>query len=296
MPSGIRLARHRDILTYEEILRLCGVAVSLGIVKFKVTGGDPLVRKGCADFVSRLKTVPGVEQVTLTTNGILLADNLDALRASRIDGINISLDTVYNEEYRELTGYCGEAVNLIKKTLAASVACGLRVKINAVLLSKTFESMPEVASLAQEIPVDVRLIELMPIGEGATMEGVSVDVALERLREKWPDLRPTDEIRGNGPAKYYTALGLKGKIGFIDAVSHRFCDKCNRVRLTGTGALKPCLCYSDKIDLKVLLRGNCSNDTLREAMRACIEKKPFAHCFPRRHDITEANAMNRIGG
>jgi len=312
MPDGIRLAQHCDILSYEDILRICGLAVSLGIVKFKVTGGEPLVRKGCTDFITRLKALPGVEQVTITTNGLLLMDslprqaegyqtgtslnNLDALCDAGIDGINISLDTMCEAEYKKLTGYSGEAVSIIKRALVKCTERDLRVKVNTVLLARTLNSLSHVAGLAAELPVDVRFIELMPIGKGTETEGISVEAAFRRLTKSWPDIRPIKEKRGNGPAHYYTAAGLKGRIGFIDAMSHRFCGECNRVRLTATGDFKPCLCYDAAVDLRALLRNGRSDTDIMAAMNDCMWQKPRAHCFSRVQSVTEKKTMNRIGG
>ena len=296
MPRGIQLARHSDILSYEEMLRICAAAVSLGIVNFKVTGGEPLIRKDCVDFIARLKGLPGVEQVTLTTNGLLLHENLDALCAAGIDGINISIDTVCDADYRKLTGYPNEAVSLIRESLIECVRRNLRIKVNTVLLTQTFDGLPHVAAMAAELPVDVRFIELMPIGEGGGMQGVPMQAARSRLQKSWPDLHPVEERRGNGPAHYYAAAGLKGRIGFIDAVSHSFCGACNRVRLTATGSLKPCLCYDEELNVRAMLRDGCSDEALQRAVRNCIWQKPHSHCFVRPESVTEQKAMSQIGG
>jgi len=296
MPEDIWHAGHQDILRYEEMLCICQAAVSLGITKFKVTGGEPLVRKGCTDFIASLKSQPGVEQVTITTNGLLLSGSLDALCTAGIDGINISLDTLRAEEYCELTGFDGKPVETIRQALRECVNRGVRVKVNALLLAQTFGGIGEVAMLAHELPVDVRFIELMPIGQGMAMVGVPVDDAFRLLKKLWPNIYPTNEKRGNGPAQYFAARGLQGRIGLIGAVSNRFCSNCNRVRLTATGILKPCLCYEAGIDLKAILRDNYGDFALRAAMRSCITQKPFSHCFSECKDITEHRAMNQIGG
>jgi cyclic pyranopterin phosphate synthase len=297
MPGGVDLLRHSDVLRYEELLRLCAVAVSLGIVKFKVTGGEPFTRRGCTGFIKELKALPGVEQVTLTTNGLLLEDYLDALCDAGIDGVNISIDTLDDEIYRELTG-CTERdmPKKLRNLLTECVRRGLRTKVNAVLLEQIFENIAELGGLARHLPLDVRFIELMPVGEAAGMRGVGMPDALKRLREFWPDLHAVDEKRGNGPARYYASNGLTGRIGFISAMSHSFCESCNRVRLTSTGILKPCLCYGEGDDLGALLRQGCGEEELRARMRACIEAKPTAHCFTQLEGITEHRAMSTIGG
>ena len=296
MPQGIVCERHEDILRYEEILRICGAAVQLGIGKFKITGGEPLVRKGCADLIARLKQMPGVEQVTLTTNGLLLGQALDGLCAAGLDAVNISLDSLDADRFREITG-CGSFVpDDYLPLLERCVAKGLRTKINTVLLRENEEDVVPLAEIAKRLPVDVRFIELMPIGYGSGMERADPDRALARLQERWPDLRPTREKRGNGPAHYYRSAALQGCIGFVDAVSHRFCASCNRVRLTSDGKLKPCLCFDSSLDLRALLREGCTDEELLAALRSAIFEKPRAHCFDAPGQISERRAMSQIGG
>ena len=296
MPEPIDAVRHEDILRYEEILRICRAAAELGITKFKVTGGEPLVRADCAEFIAALKRQPGTEQVTLTTNGLLLEKNLDALTAAGLDGVNISLDTLNNTRFRSITGYTGDGADTLLHVLEECCGRGLRTKINAVLLEETETDAPALAAIAETLPVDVRFIELMPIGFGTAMKRVSPEDILAALKERWPDLAPTDETRGNGPAHYFKSAALLGRIGFIDAVSHKFCGECNRVRLTSTGRLKPCLCYADSADLRALIRGGCADDELKEALKSAVYRKPRAHCFDTNDIITEKHMMSQIGG
>ena len=296
MPEGAVYESHEAILRYEEILRICRAATELGITKFKVTGGEPLVRKGCAELVASLKALPGAEQVTLTTNGLLLGEQLDALCAAGLDAVNLSLDTLDEEKFRRITGFSGfrpeDALALLRRCCDR----GLRTKINAVLLPENRDEVCALAAIAAALPVDVRFIELMPIGFGDRLERVDPDAALEELKKRWPDLCATDERRGNGPARYYASEALLGRIGFIDAVSHRFCESCNRVRLTSTGQLKPCLCYDSTADLRALLRGGCSDEELKTALRDGIFRKPRAHSFDLPQEITERRIMSQIGG
>ena len=296
MPEPVDAVQHADILRYEEILRICRAAIELGITKFKVTGGEPLVRAGCTEFIAELKKQPGTQQVTLTTNGLLLEKNLDALADAGLDGVNISLDTTDNTHFQRITGYTGNGADTLLRVLEECCTKGLKTKINAVLLEETEADAPALAAIAETLPVDVRFIELMPIGFGTTMKRVSPEDILAALKERWPDLAPTDEKRGNGPAHYYKSDLLLGRIGFIDAVSHKFCAECNRVRLTSTGQLKPCLCYADSADLRALIRGGCTDGELKEALRASVYAKPRAHCFDTNASITEKHAMSQIGG
>ena len=296
MPEGAVCESHEAILRYEEILRICRAATELGIVKFKVTGGEPLVRRGCESLIAALKALPRTEQVTLTTNGLLLGEKLDALCEAGLDAVNVSLDTLEGEKYRRITGFGGFEAGAFLDLLRRCCDRGLRTKLNAVMLPENRDEITALAAIAAELPVDVRFIELMPIGFGGSLERVSPEEVLARLLESWPDLRPTDEKRGNGPAHYYASPALQGRIGLIDAVSHRFCESCNRVRLTSTGQLKPCLCFDSTLDLRALLRGGCSDGELREALRQGIEKKPRAHRFDLPQEITERHMMSQIGG
>ena len=296
MPDGAAFESHEAILRYEEILRICRAAIGLGIRRFKITGGEPLVRRGCAELIAALKALPGTEQVTLTTNGLLLGQHLDALCAAGLDAVNISLDTLDEEKFRRITGFSGFRPTDALALLGRCRDRGLRAKINAVLLPENRNEVCVLAAIAADRPVDVRFIELMPIGFGGGLERVSPDEALEALKKHWPDLHATDEKRGNGPARYYASEGLLGRIGFIDAVSHRFCDSCNRVRLTSTGQLKPCLCFDSTVDLRALLRGGCRDQELESALRDGIFRKPRAHRFDLPQEITEHRIMSQIGG
>jgi len=292
MPQDVVRSSREETLTYEELLQVASAAVGLGIVKFKVTGGEPLVRSGCVDFMRRLKALPGVEQVTLTTNGLLLEPLLPQLAAMGLDGVNISLDAADPEGFAGITGF--HRLDTVLRAIDASVSSGIKTKLNCVLLQGCEEWLLPLARFAQSRPIDVRFIEVMPIGMGAQSRGPSCETALRILRTRWPDLHPVEENRGNGPARYYASGALTGRIGMIGAVSHRFCRDCNRVRLTSTGTLKPCLCYSAGADLRTVLR-QCPQD-LPRVLRRAIERKPEAHCFDDAASITERKAMNQIGG
>ncbi len=296
MPRGIHALRHEEILSYEELLSVCAQAVALGIDRFKVTGGEPLVRKGCVGFIARLKALPGVKQVTLTTNGLLLGDALDELAALPIDGVNISLDTLDPACYARLTGADEAASARVLAAVERCAALGLRTKLNAVLAEAAFGTLPDVLRIAERLAVDVRLIELMPIGEGGRLPGVSAERALALCRRLYPDLHAVSERRGNGPARYFASEALQGRIGLIDAVSQPFCASCNRARLTSTGVLKPCLCYDSGVALRPLLRGGAGEEALRDTMRSALFNKPAKHCFSNPDGVTEHAAMNEIGG
>lgn len=291
MPNGVVPVAHTDVLTYEELLRVAAAGVELGITKFKVTGGEPLARLGCVDFIARLKALPGVEQVTLTTNGVLLSSVIPRLAELGIDGVNVSLDAPDWETFAAITGF--DALDQVLDSIDGLLAAGIKTKLNCVLLPGCAGRLVPLARFARR-GLDVRFIEVMPIGAGAADSGPSRDEALDILRQEWPDLYEVDERRGNGPAHYYACASLTGRVGMIDAVSHKFCSNCNRVRLTSTGLLKPCLCYGEGADLRRVLRERPGE--LREALRAAIYGKPQAHCFDCAGDITERLAMGQIGG
>ena len=312
MPNGVEFTPHEQILTYEEFLRVARAAVHLGIPRFKITGGEPLVRKGVTDFIAALKRLPGVEEVTLTTNGVRLAELIPALKAAGVDGVNISLvKAVPVASFVILVLLWVSSRNLsvvislligfpviyanVLAGLDASLAAGLHTKINFVLLAGCAGRVLPVAKLAQSRPVDVRFIEVMPIGAGAESRGLAPAEARKLLLAQWPDLHPVDEHRGNGPAHYDASARLLGRIGWIEAVSHAFCASCNRARVTSTGLLKPCLCYGEGTDLRALLRGGAGDAALEQAMAATIYEKPRSHCFGTGR-ITEQHVMAAIGG
>ena len=296
MPSDVPLVSHDDILRYEDILEICEAAVSLGINRFKVTGGEPLVRKGVLSFISRLTSLPGVRDVTLTTNGQLLQDALPALVQAGVSSINISLDTLSAGQYAFLTG--GGRLDAVLSAVRQALTLPVRIKLNAVLLAETASQILPLATLARDWPLDVRFIELMPIGCGRQMKGISTDEAFSRIKSAWPDLRLCMDRRGNGPAVYYGSASFTGSIGFIGANTHRFCHGCNRLRLTSTGILKPCLCYEQGISVKDMVRSGRMDrqDLLRQAVARAVLAKPEQHQFADADRITEHKTMNQIGG
>lgn len=294
MPCGISQVSMNQILTYEEIEQICRIAVELGINRFKITGGEPLVRLGCADLIGKIKRIPGVEQVTLTTNGVLLARYLDDLIEQGLNAVNVSLDTLDSELYKQITGF--DVLDQVKESIALAIKKRMPVKINSVLQEGINDNEWKcLAELAKTDPVDVRFIEMMPIGYGKKAKAVSGAVLLKKIEEEYPNIMKDDRFHGNGPAIYYRIPGFKGSIGFINAIHGKFCDTCNRIRLTATGDLKPCLCYGDSINLKEILQTG-TTEQLREAMKKTIRNKPKEHCFESLTEITEERKMVQIGG
>lgn len=298
MPDGIRQQPMQELLTYEEMIEVVGAAASLGIDRIKVTGGEPLVRLGCADFIRMCKQVPGIRQVTMTTNGVLLEKYLPALLDAGLDAVNISLDTLDAERYAAITG--SDVLDAVLASVDAALKAGLPTKLN-VVPQRGFneDELFSLAELSRERPLDVRFIEMMPIGEGARFEVLSNDVLKNRLMAHYPGMVPDATYHGNGPAAYYKVPGYCASIGFISAIHGKFCHSCNRVRLTAQGSLKPCLCFAQTTDLRSLIRkGRPEERTLRlqEAIGTAIYNKPEAHRFEERGAVTEHHRMIEIGG
>ena len=300
MPAeGIEKVSMSRILTYEEILRICEAAAGLGISRFKITGGDPLVRKGCTSLVQELKKLRGVEQVTLTTNGQLLSEAIGVLAEAGVDGLNISLDSLNADRYRYITG--GGDVSKTLEAIDESIAAGIRTKINC-LLQKQFneDEITDFAEFAFNKGIDVRFIEIMPVGFGKPETGIANDEVLATLRRTYPDLIKDESVHGNGPAVYYRLRDKNGAIGLISAMHHSFCESCNRIRLTSQGLIKPCLCYEEGVDLRPTLEAGVldpeSHDAaLRAALEEAIKRKPLGHTFHNRASV-ETKAMSQIGG
>ncbi len=295
MPEGSVCSGAETELTVDEILKVGAAAAALGIHSVKVTGGEPLVRKECGEIIRRLKGLPGIERVTLTTNGIFLPEQLGALRAAGVDGINISLDTVDRKNYRHLTGMDG--IDRVMAGIRMAAQGPAPVKINCVSM-KGDGDWKQVMLLAKELPVDVRFIEMMPLGAGKGFETEDHREVLEKIRAIYPGVKPDERIHGSGPAVYYRIPGFRGCIGFISAVHGPFCKNCNRVRLTADGFLKPCLCYDTAADLKPLLRQETEQGekSLEKYMAEVIYHKPEAHCFETPEKVTESRKMAEIGG
>lgn len=296
MPQeGIAPQPHSEILSYEEIVRVCRAAARVGIRKIKLTGGEPLVRKGLERLIEQIKAIDGIEQVTMTTNGVLLAPKLPALCEAGLDAVNISLDTLDPQKFSALTRREGLAQTL--EAVDCALEAGISVKINCVPLRELGEQqMIAMAALAKTRPIAVRFIELMPIGLGGRYESFSVKELRELLSLAYGTLTPFDGVCGNGPASYLCAEGFVGKIGFIGAISERFCEKCNRVRLTASGFLKLCLHYDRGIDLRLLLRAGISEEALAEQLRDAIAHKPTSHRFGEQVQGMDTHKMVQIGG
>ena len=298
MPKDIELLPMEEILSFEEILEIIHQAASLGIRKIKITGGEPLVRKNCTGLIAKIRETEGIEKVTLTTNGILLPEYIEDLKAAGIDGINISLDTLRKDRFQEITGF--DALDQVLAGIDASLNAGIRTKINTVLQKGVNDGeWQDLMLLAKDRPLDVRFIEMMPIGYGAVSTGVSDIELRSKIRELYPGTEEDHTVHGNGPAVYVRIPGFCGGVGFIAAINEKFCKDCNRIRLTSAGRIKPCLCYGDSFDLREILRtkeGPERDALLKETLQKAITYKPKEHCFEAKSSVTEKKKMSQIGG
>ena len=295
MPDGVEKLEREAVLTYEEFLRLAALFAQCGIDTVRVTGGEPLVRKNVAQLVAGLKAIPGIRKVTMTTNGILLAHQLPALLAAGLDSVNISLDTLRPEAFRQITAR--DEFAAVQAGLQAALESGIPVKLNCVPQAGVNEGeLEDLAALAENRPLQVRFIEMMPIGYGAAMPCISGPELRQRFARRWPELQPlTEAAFGDGPAVYYTVPGWQGSIGFIAAVHGKFCASCNRVRLTSQGFLRPCLASETGCDLRALLRSGADDAQLLAAIRETIWAKPREHHF-NDSSMPATRGMYRIGG
>ena len=297
MPEeGIHQIPRTEILDTDEIVRVCRAASELGISKIKLTGGEPLVRRICIPLVKELKALPGISQVTLTTNGILLAEQLPELMEAGLDAVNISLDTLAAETFERITrrNALSQVLQGMEKALSYP---SLKVKVNCVPTFQSEADLIQIAGLARANPLHVRFIEMMPIGLGREFAARGEEQIKALLEKEYGEMIPTKETLGNGPCHYYTLENFQGRIGFISALSHKFCDSCNRVRLTSTGFLKGCLQFENGADLKALIRGGCSDETLKAAIEKVIYEKPAGHNFQeKKKGNEESHIMAQIGG
>ncbi len=297
MPEeGIRQIPRTELLNQEEILRISRLASEFGISRIKLTGGEPLVRRICIPLVKELKALPGIRQVTLTTNGILLKEQLPELMEAGLDALNISLDTLDPENFQRITRQNELGRTLEGLEMALSYP-SLKVKVNCVPTFQTDQELLQVAALARENPLHVRFIEMMPIGLGKEFTARNEKSVKDILEKTYGPLTTVSEILGNGPCHYYTLEGFCGRIGFISALSHKFCKQCNRVRLTSTGYLKGCLQFENGVDLKALLRNGSSDEILKNALQRAIFEKPAGHNFQeKKNGREESHIMSQIGG
>jgi cyclic pyranopterin phosphate synthase len=279
MPEeGVTLMSHADILTYEEIYTVAKVAAGLGINKIRLTGGEPLVRAGLPDLVKMLAGIGTIDDISLTTNGVLLAQHTAALKEAGLRRVNISLDTLRPERFRRITR-CGSLEDTLQGIEAARAAGLDPVKINMVVMAGVNDD--EVNDFARKTVSNgwhVRFIEHMPVNGEEPIAARLFPVSEMRKRiEALGPLEPWKVEVGNGPARYFRLPDAAGTIGFITPVTEHFCYQCNRLRLTADGKLRPCLLSEEEIDLREPLRSGASPDELRRLIEKAIASKPQGH-------------------
>lgn len=295
-PEGVPLVTHEEILRYEEILTIVGIFRDLGIKKIRVTGGEPLVRRGVREFIARLSAMKGIEDIGLTTNGVLLASMAKDLRAAGLKRVNVSLDSMDRDNFKRITG--SDKLELVLKGIREALAVGFSpVKINVVLLQGMNEpDVAEFARLTIHEPVSVRFIERMPFGSESlpgSPDSFSAHGVLEMIRKEVGELKIVDREPLDGPATMFTLKRAAGRIGIIDPVTGHFCGTCNRMRLTARGTLRPCLLGPEEIDVKTPLRHGATHAELTEIIRSAVLAKPVGHPGePQRM----CDGMNMIGG
>ena len=307
MPEeGVCAMSHDEILRIEEIERLVAVAAGLGIRSVRLTGGEPLVRKGVVELVDAITGIEGIENVSMTTNGVLLPRMIGDLKAAGLSRVNISLDTLDPVQFHEIT-----RTGRLEDTLAgidAALAAGLNpVKVNAVAVRSLDQDFLEFAKLSIDRPLHVRFIEYMPVGEstgscgcGWGKEDVIASEELfgmineQAIASGLGELKPAGNHKptGWGPARYFEFEGAKGTVGFISPLSRHFCSECNRLRLTADGKIRPCLFSDEEFDVRAALRSGKGDKAVRDVLLAALGAKPDEH-----HDKvgTERN-MSQIGG
>lgn len=299
MPEeGVPSLAHGDILSYEELLRVVRSCMELGIRKIRVTGGEPLVRRGVVDFIARLAALPGAPEIALTTNGLLLAGMAAPLKAAGLKRVNISLDTLRPERFAALTRRDG--LEQVLAGLAAAEAAGLTpVKVNVIpLKGVNDDELLDFARLTLEHPWEVRFIEFMPISpdlEYGNSAGVPM-AEVERRLQSLGILEPLPRGESAGPARLFRIPGARGCLGLIPSVSGHFCPECNRLRVTADGRVRGCLFGNQEIDLKPVLRNDSDATALAEMLRAAICAKPEKHGIGSPTFKSPSRRMHGIGG
>ena len=289
MPEGMISDIH--YLPVETVLKCVESAVCLGITNFRLTGGEPLIYPDIEKLITKMRNVSGVNFIGITTNGVFLSEKADVLKMAGTDSINVSLDTVDSDEFRKITGR-----NCLKNVIDgidAALDSRIKLKINTVLRSEV--DVLKMTEFANDKNIDIRFIELMPVGIGEKNDIIPRKAVIEKLEKKYGKVCGVSKMHDeNGPAEYYAFRKLGVRVGLIQAVHGKFCDRCNRIRITSDAGLKPCLADSRIIDLKEAL--DIGKDELTKIMKKAIYEKPKSHHFEDILCEKETKTMNMIGG
>ena len=296
--DGISKTNHEYILSYEEILRIVEVAVKNGITKIRITGGEPLVRKGVVDFVRSISRIHGVKDLSLTTNGILLKDFASDLFDSGLHRVNISMDSLDHMKFQKITrgGNLKKVCDGIEEALRVGFS---PIKINTVIIRDfNDDEVIDFAKLSINNPYHIRFIELMPIGsnsEWSEKKYISSQEAKDKI-ESFGKLYPIHKKEESAAARMFRFEGAMGEIGFISPISDHFCSSCNRLRLTANGKLRTCLFSNEEVDLKPSLRESYDNSELERLIDLAISNKPENHNIGGENPKKCSINMSAIGG
>ncbi len=298
MPHEDRPIKYKNILTYEEIIRIVRIVVRLGVKKIRLTGGEPLARKNIQYLVRKLKEIGGIEELSMTTNGQLLKQYARELKEAGLDRLNISIDSLNEEKYREITK--GGSLKRVLEGIERAYSLGISpIKINSVIIRGVNDTEIEgFAEFTLKNPYQVRFIEFMP-GRGnhwSKKDVVGIKEIKERIENCFGKLQPVQRKR-SGPSEDFRIEGAKGLIGFIGAVTHSFCKSCNRLRLTADGMLRPCLFSKTMIDLKSPIRSGASDQEVERLLKCAVNIKPRGHNIGGKEERSSIELpMSKIGG
>lgn len=273
--QGVPLVPRHEILTFQEIELLCRLLVDMGIEKIRVTGGEPLIRKGILSLLKKLREISGIKELCLTTNGVLLAEVAEQLKKVGVDRINVSLDSLDNKRFKEITSY-PYLDKVLQGVLAAMKAGFTPLKINMVVMKGINQhEILDFVELAKEEPINVRFIEYMPFGD-TRREGtfVPAKAVIETIKQRY---QPEPMGETPAPARDYRIKGFKGWVSLISPVSEPFCKRCNRLRITAKGDLRLCLLQAEVVDLKTVLRRETDKTKLAMLIKKALKRKPPAH-------------------
>jgi len=299
MPEeGLPWLHREQILSYEEITEIVRSMAGLGLRRVRITGGEPLVRRDLPTLIRKLRAVPGIEDIALSTNAVLLAEHAEALRAAGLDRVNVSLDSLIPERIDAISRRPGSADAILGGMMAAERAGFFPLKVNCVVMrGRNDDEIEAFAAITRERPWHVRFIEVMPTGDNLGVsadEYVSSEEILGRIAALG-ELEPVAGPRGNGPARYYAFPGAPGTVGVITPMSHNYCGTCNRMRLTADGQLRPCLFGDLHTDLRAPLRAGASLEPL---IRHTLRIKPERHWLVQGSDEGSGGlrALSQVGG
>ena len=297
-PAGsFNLLSHDDILTYEETLRIIRIGVELGITKIRITGGEPLVRKGVCGFLRKVAEIPEITDISITSNGVFLKEQLPDIKAAGLNRLNISLDTLDRRKFKAITGL--DAFPAVWESIMTALDLGFSpVKVNAVAMNGiNDDELAALAALSLDLPLHIRFIEFMPSDKKTLSDDVQLFTPdIKRRVAAVGELMPVEETGKGATAERFRFSGAAGEVGFISPVSKHFCKTCNRLRLTADGRLKPCLFSDIALDLKTPLRLGATDEMLADVFRQAVMKKPGYAREKTDKTTTLTQIMSAIGG